>query len=60
MSLELDAETFRCALISIYPRLANVTGFSLWTLTKEKNFEKLPQKVSGKGLQLGPLIREQI
>ena len=49
MSLDLDAESFRCALLSIYPRLSTVPGFSLWTLTKEKTFEKLPQKVNTPG-----------
>ena len=41
----MDAETFKCALLNIYPRLSRVTGFTLWTLNKDKTFEKLPQKV---------------
>ena len=49
MSLDFDAETFRIALLSIYPRLSSVSGYSLWTLTKEKTFEKLPQKVNTPG-----------
>jgi len=32
-------------------RLSTVTGYTLWTLTKEKKFEKLPQKVSQHFLQ---------
>jgi len=45
VSLSLNAEEFRRAIISIYPRLGNIVGFSLWNVKKDKSFEKLPVKV---------------
>lgn len=45
VSLSLNAEEFRRAIISIYPRLGNILGFSMWNIKKDKSFEKLPVKV---------------
>lgn len=46
VSLDLDAEGLQRAIFNIYPRLATVSGYTLWTITKDKRFEKLPSKVN--------------
>ena len=46
VSLDYDAGTFKSALLNIYPRLSTVSSYSLFSITKEKNFEKLPLKVN--------------
>ena len=45
VSLDLDSETFRLTLLNIYPRLATQSNYTLWTINRDKSFEKLPQKV---------------
>ena len=46
MGLNSDAEEFRRAILNIYPRLSNTTGYTLWNVKKDKTFEKLPVKVN--------------
>lgn len=44
--IEMEADAFHNALLNIYPRLAGVTSYTLWTINKHKEFEKLPVKVN--------------
>ena len=38
---------FRAAILSIYPRMASVIGFTVWTLTENmKILERIPDEVS--------------
>jgi hypothetical protein len=46
VGLNSDADEFRRAILNIYPRLANTTGYTLWNVKKDKTFEKLPVKVN--------------
>ena len=45
-SLEFDAESFKAAIINIYPRLATVPSYSLWNVKPDKALEKLPCMVN--------------
>ncbi|TRY60921.1 hypothetical protein TCAL_03200 [Tigriopus californicus] len=45
VNLDLDSKIFQLTLLNIYPRLSTVSNYSLWTINKNKTFEKLPQKV---------------
>ena len=45
-SLEFDAESFKAAIINIYPRLATVPSYSLWNVKPDKTLEKLPCMVN--------------
>ncbi|CAB4062025.1 unnamed protein product [Lepeophtheirus salmonis] len=46
VSFKLDAESFKRDILKIYPLLSTVSGFTLWTINKDKEFEKLPPKVN--------------
>lgn len=45
-NLEFDAESFKAAIINIYPRLATVPSYTLWNVKQDKTFEKLPSTVN--------------
>ena len=45
-SLDFDAESFRAAILNIYPRLSTVQSYSLWNVKSDKSFEKLPGSVN--------------
>jgi len=45
-SLDFDAESFKAAIVNIYPRLSSVPSYTLWNVKPDKSFEKLPSTVN--------------
>ena len=45
-SLDFDAESFKAAIVNIYPRLSSVPSYTLWNVKPDKTFEKLPSTVN--------------
>ena len=45
-SLEFDSESFKAAIVNIYPRLATVPSYTLWNVKLDKSLEKLPCMVN--------------
>ena len=45
-SLDFDADSFKAAIVNIYPRLATVSSYSLWNVKPDKTLEKLPCMVN--------------
>jgi len=45
-SLDFDAESFKGAIVNIYPRLSSVPSYTLWNVKPDKSFEKLPLTVN--------------
>jgi len=45
-SLDFDAESFKGAIVNIYPRLSSVPSYTLWNVKPDKTFEKLPSTVN--------------
>ena len=45
-SLDFDADSFKAAIVNIYPRLASVPSYTLWNVKSDKTFEKLPSTVN--------------
>jgi len=45
-AMDCNSLTFKQAILNIYPRLRSVIGYNLWTLTKDKTFERIPEKVN--------------
>jgi len=46
VAMDCNSLTFKQAILNIYPRLRSVIGYNLWTLTKDKKFERIPEKVN--------------
>merc|ERR1711936_335496 len=45
-SLDFDADSFKAAIVNIYPRLSSVPSYTLWNVKPDKTFEKLPSTVN--------------
>jgi len=47
VQIECDSQSFKQAILNIYPRLRSAVGYNLWTLTRDKKtFERIPEKVN--------------
>ena len=46
VDMNCNSLTFKQAILNIYPRLRSVIGYNLYTVSKEKKFERIPEKVN--------------
>ena len=46
VDMNCNSLTFKQAILNIYPRLRSVIGYNLYTVSKDKNFERIPEKVN--------------